>query len=372
MKYYLFLITMAVILFALIFGGCRTLDPSQTTSPPSSTSHTSQKTSTLGTSKLINLRYADTSPPTAWSSTHALQPWLKQIEEATNGRIKFEVYYDQTLCKAADAWQAVITGVADVAFITHSIYPGLTPLTDVMTLPFLPVISSKQSSGIAWRLYERFPSIKNEFKAVHLLEIHTTAPSNVYNNKREIKTLNDWQGLKIRVGQGPPAALMKRLGATPISLATGDIYMGLSKGLIDGSTLNWDGIISYRFYEVVKYRTVVPLSILVQSIVMNNERWNSIPGEMQDAINSKCGFATSEFWGYNMFDSVEPSAIAQIKRNGYSFIEYIPPQEEIQKWIDIGGKPIRASWVADRTSEGLPEAQEILSTVLELANSYEP
>src|SRR5215831_9055105 len=45
----------------------------------------------------IKLTLADQNSPTGWGPSHALQPWVKQVEDATKGRVKIEVYPSQTL-----------------------------------------------------------------------------------------------------------------------------------------------------------------------------------------------------------------------------------------------------------------------------------
>src|SRR5215470_4642154 len=54
----------------------------------------------------IKLTMADPNSPGGWGPSHALQPWVKQVEEATKGRVKIEVYPSQTLIKGVDMWKA--------------------------------------------------------------------------------------------------------------------------------------------------------------------------------------------------------------------------------------------------------------------------
>ena len=60
----------------------------------------------------IKLTLADQNSPTAWGPSHALQPWVKQVEEATKGRVKIEVYPSQTLIKGVDMWKGIRSGIA--------------------------------------------------------------------------------------------------------------------------------------------------------------------------------------------------------------------------------------------------------------------
>ena len=66
---------------------------------------------TAASAQEIKLTLADQNSPTAWGPTHALQPWVKQIEDATKGRVKIEIFPSQTLVKGPDMWRQVRAGV---------------------------------------------------------------------------------------------------------------------------------------------------------------------------------------------------------------------------------------------------------------------
>jgi len=89
--------------------------------------------------------------------SHALQPWVKQVEEATKGRVKIEVYPSQTLIKGVDMWKGIRSGIADIGWCVQGYWPEQTPLSDVMSLPFLPISSAEKGSEALWKLYEKFP-----------------------------------------------------------------------------------------------------------------------------------------------------------------------------------------------------------------------
>ena len=78
-------------------------------------------------------------PDTGWSTVNCAEPWLKQVEAATNGKVKIQAFHGQTLAKGKDMWDAVKTGITDIGWCFHGYWPGLTPLADVISLPALPL-----------------------------------------------------------------------------------------------------------------------------------------------------------------------------------------------------------------------------------------
>ncbi len=184
-----------------------------------------------------------------------------QIEQATKGRVKIEEYYAQTLTKGPNAWEATKSGVADIAWGFHGYWAGMTPLADVVTLPFMPFKSAEQASGILWQLYEKFPALRAQFKDVKVLSLYTTSPYFLINSKKEIKTMEDLNGLRVRVIGGPPTEAFKLLGGTPMMMAFPDTYMNIQKNVVDGMGTCFQGMIGFKLWEVVKYYTYVPLGM---------------------------------------------------------------------------------------------------------------
>src|SRR5262245_66231210 len=76
----------------------------------------------------IKLTLADQNSPTGWGPSHALQPWVKQVEDATKGRVKIEVYPSQTLIKGVDMWKGIRGGIADIGWCVQGYWPEQTPL----------------------------------------------------------------------------------------------------------------------------------------------------------------------------------------------------------------------------------------------------
>ncbi len=316
--------------------------------------------------QVIKLTLADQNPQTGWGPVHALQPWVKKVEDATKGKVKIEVYYSQTLAKGPDIWNAVKSGIADMGWCFHGYWPGMTPLADVITLPSLPFKTAEKGSEVLWKLYEKFPQIRNEFKDVHVLQLWTSAPYFLITTKKQVKTLEDLKGMKIRVTGGPPTDQMKALGAVPMLIPMPDNYISLQKGVIDGMGAPWEAIYAFRLYEVVKYYTIVPLSAVYFSMSVNKQKWNSLPKDIQQAIASVSGLDAAKFWGHNFFDTAEEGVMERVKAGGYEMIKYVVPPEELDRWAKVAGKPLWTDWVKKMESKGHPEAQKIVDATLEM------
>ena len=316
--------------------------------------------------QVITLTLADQNSPAGWGPTNALAPWVKRVEEATKGRVKIQVYPSQTLVKGPQSWNALKSGVADMAWNFHGYWPDLTPLADVITLPSLPFKSAEKGSEVLWKLYEKFPAIQKEFQDVKVLMLWTSNPYFLLTTKKQVKTLEDLKGMKIRVTGGPPTDQMRALGAVPTAIPMPDNYLSLDKGVIDGMGAPWEAIHGFRLYEVAKYYTMAPLSAVYFSLAVNKQKWNSLPKDIQDAIMSVSGLEGSKFWGRNFFDTAEAGVLERVKAGKHEMIKYVVPPEELARWTKVAGEPLWAGWVKKMESKGHPEATQVLNAALEL------
>jgi TRAP-type C4-dicarboxylate transport system substrate-binding protein len=312
----------------------------------------------------IKLTIADQNSPTGWGPSHAMYPWVKEVEAASKGRIKLEVYPSQTLLKGVDMWKGVRSGVADIGWCVHGYWPEQTPLSDVASLPFLPIRSAEQGSEMLWKLYEKYPAMQKEFGDVQPLVLWTSS-SNFFISKKPIKTMDDFKGLKVRVLGGPPTEMAKALGAVPTLFPMPDVYQSLDKGVVDAAAAPWEAVHGFRLYEVGKYYTMAPFYHAYFSLCANKQKMDSLPKEARDAIMSVSGLAGSKFWGKNFFDTAEQGVIERTKAGNYEVNKVIPSPEEAARWTKVAGEPIWEEWVKKNEGKGLKDARDILKTALE-------
>ena len=321
----------------------------------------------VATARPITLTFANQNPETGWSGMHAIGPWARQVEKATGGKVKIQTFYSQTLTKGKDAWDATKNGIADIAWCFHGYWPGMTPLADVISMPALPFKSAEKGSEVLWKLYQKYPAIQKEFADNKVLLLFTSNPYILITARKQVKTMEDIRGMKIRMSGGPPTEMMKALGGTPMMVPMPDNYMSLQKGVIDGMGAPWEAIHGFRLYEVVKYYTEAPLPAVYFSISMNKRKWNSLGKDIQDAIMSVSGLEGSKFWGRNFFDTAKDGVMEQAKITGKSINLYTLPEQERERWLEKAGKPIWRQWVKKMEAKGYSNAQEILDTAVSLS-----
>ena len=201
---------------------------------------------------------------------------------------------------------------------------------------------------------------------MQVLTLWTSHPYILITTKKQVKTLEDVKGLKIRVGGGPPTEQMRALGAIPTLIPMPETYLALNRGVIDGMGAPWEAINAFRLYEIVKYYTIVPVSAVYFSAVVNRDKWESLPKDIQAAMTSVSGLEAAKFFGRNFFDTAEDGVMERVKQGNYQMVKYVFPPEELERWTKVSGEPVWKEWVKKMESRGRPEAQQVFDTTLDL------
>ena len=215
--------------------------------------------------------------------------WMKEIEKASNGRLA-----PKMLTKAVTAppgtFDAVRDGLADVSVILHGMQPARFVLPKAAEFPQLGRTGEINSAAYQ-RIHEKHFARVDEHKGVRVLAVFTHGPGNILTTKKPVNRLEDVAGLKFRVGGGFLGDLLKSLGAVPIVRSGSESYELLSGGIVDATALPYETIVTFNLDRVVKHLTVVPggLYNLTWAVIMNEDKFKSLPKQDQDVINAWSG-----------------------------------------------------------------------------------
>ena len=196
--------------------------------------------------------------------------------------------------------------------------------------------------------------------------IWVSSPYFLITTKKHVKTMDDLKGLKIRVTGGPPTDQIKALGGVPMLIPMPETYEAMDKGVIDGMATNWEAIHAWRQHEVATNYTIVPLSAVYFSLVMNKAKWNSLPKDIQTAIMNVSGLKGSMEMGKGTYDSAEQGVLDLVKGGKYAFNRYNMPADETARWRKLGGEPLWEAWVKKMEAKGHKQARELLNTTVGL------
>ena len=289
-------------------------------------------------------------PPKHLRNINVLQPWVKMIEERTQGKVKITPYYGAALAKPPQTFNSTVSCVADVSEGIAYATPGRFPLTETVMLPELGLETSLSCSKALWHVYKKFPELNKEYAGVKMLWLHVTPAVKLITRKKAVRSLDDLKGLKIRVSGATAVKMGKALGFTPVSMPMGDLYLGLEKGVIEGVALPVEILISRRLGEVSKYVTDIDLGHDTFFVVMNMGTWKKLPADVQRVFEELSGDWAVDFTG-KAWDKFDQEARVKVKAKGIEFISLSPAEDA--KWKKLLS-PIKDEYAAELDGKGLP------------------
>jgi TRAP-type C4-dicarboxylate transport system substrate-binding protein len=284
------------------------------------------------------------------------QDWyLKRVEELSNGKIKFERHWSNSLVPPRELLQALTTGVADVAFVIPQYTPDRLPLLTVQTLP--ERYDDLWVPGMALHDFAQKPYVQEELarqNAVYLVSI----PFPTYNllSQNEVKTIEDLKGMKI-FASGEQAGLVQALGAVPISVPTPEVYTGLERGTGEGAVYPPLLIVDFSLHEAAKYLWEVPLGQKASLLAINKDVWDSLPPDLQEVMKTAAADTLQYGSGYHKIvqeDGNEKEAIDKMEQAG---VTIIPASDEAKATVEAAISPLWEAWAKQMDEAGLPGTQ---------------
>jgi len=291
-------------------------------------------------------------PPGAMPPTQILAPWCERIAADSGQRLKCQVYPAMQLGGTpAQLIDQVKDGVVDIAFTLPGYTAGRFPIMEVFELPFM-TNSAEAASRAAWDFYGKY-AVK-EFAGIKPLMFATHDEGYLHTRDRQIKTLADFKGLKLRAPTRQTNKLLAALGASPVGMPLPAVADAVSKGTIDGFALPWEVIPSVKLHEMVKYHTETDpsrpaLYTAVFVLAMNPAKFESLPADLRAVIEKNSGAALSQQAGHTWDASQAPGRKPAVDRGN---VFYTVPPAEVDRWIQAS-HPLYDDWVADMDKRGL-------------------
>jgi TRAP-type mannitol/chloroaromatic compound transport system substrate-binding protein len=240
----------------------------------------------------------------------------KRVAACTGGKFQIQVFAGGEIVPGLQVLDAVQNGTVQCGHTAPYYYWGKDAAFALDTaVPF--GLNARQM--IAWQLFGGGLDLFREFyKGYNVYNIpcgNTGAQMGGWYRK-EIKTVADLKGLKMRIG-GFAGKTLEKLGVVPQQLAAGDIYPALEKGTVDA--VEWVGPYDDEklgFNKVAKYYYYPgwweggpQLDLFV-----NLAEWQKLPKEYQNILEAACGEANT--WMVAKYDAQNPAALKRLIAGG--------------------------------------------------------
>ncbi|WP_461211567.1 TRAP transporter substrate-binding protein [Desulfocurvus sp. DL9XJH121] len=233
--------------------------------------------------KTFNLTYSTYFTPKYTLLVEPMQNFAKNVAERTNGNVKIELYLGAQLYKAKEEIPACERGDIDMTSPLDTYSSGIIPAMGIGGLPFL----FKDAATIQKALHEGLwdLGVKDELLKHNLVLLGAASVGGyqVYS-KDPVTKPEDFKGKLWGVSGSTASKICEAMGGSPTTLSSGELYLALQRGLIDGCTRPLLTGAGRKLDEVVKHLTVANMYYCNSFLVINKTVWDTMPKAYQDVL----------------------------------------------------------------------------------------
>jgi TRAP-type transport system periplasmic protein len=194
---------------------------------------------------------------------------------------------------------------------------------------------------------------QDEFKEVVPLALHVHGPGVIHTVDKQVRTVADLKGLKVRGPTRQVTKLLGFLGATPVGMPLPGIPDALSKGTINGAVIPWEVVPSVKVHELTKFHAEFDpaggcLYTTTFVMGMNRNKYNSLPADLKKIIDDNSGMATSAWLGKTQQGNDPIGRKSASDRGNTIFTVGLAEAQEFRR----ASRLVEVEWVEDMNKRG--------------------
>ena len=249
-------------------------------------------------------------------------PFENAVKEQSKGELAIKTFPGGALNSDVRMQYSILTqGVADIAYVLPGHTGDLFPITSAISLPNF----AKSAVDGTNKLWNAKALIGAEFKG-KILALWSGPTSVLVTRDQPVRSLQDVQGMRVRVASPQEAVFVESYGASPIAQPAILASQNLANGVIDAISIGAGAIPIFHLEESAKYVTVgTPSSTAAFVLLMNQSAFDDLTPQQQDWIVAASGKALS-LKAAEAFDEINARAIDYVTDKGLEVI-YLPPAE---------------------------------------------
>ena len=225
--------------------------------------------------------------PVAHPSVTMMNAVAKEVTDQTGGAVVIQTFPNGQLGSSRDLIEATSSSAIQMVDEGAAQFGQFVSEFSILEAPYIwkdpahirramasPVLAEMNAKLVASR---RMRVIGSTYYGTR----HVTA------GKREVKTVADLQGFKLRIPEVDTYRTMAEAwGARPTPLNIGELYLALSQGAVDGQENPLPTIQSSKFFEVQKYLVLTAHIMTPRLIVINEDSWSSLDAKQQGILQA--------------------------------------------------------------------------------------
>ena len=267
----------------------------------------------------------------------AVELFRNHVQNKTGGSVKIEVFHASQLGNEKEILEGLKMGTIELGTITTGPVPTLFKPIMVFDIPYL-----FPNQVVAWDVLDgpfgrKLMEEMRKVTGIRTLAISENGYRHFVTSEKQIKSVADMKGLKIRTMENPAhMKMVEALGASPTPVAFGELYMALQQGVVDGCELPMTLINNGKYYEVQKH-TILDGHLYNPLIMFVNDKvWGKLSEDQKAAL----------YEGAQLFNIAQraiserqvQSGILNVTEKGMTV--YVPTAAQLNEFRSVSQPPV--------------------------------
>lgn len=204
----------------------------------------------------------------------------QQVEKASNGQLKVEVYDSAQLYKGSEIPQAVGSGAVDMGLVLIDEYAGTIPAVGIFSVAFM-----FPSYEVLGKAADPGSPIRKEIDELirktgtRVMWWQDYGPVQLLSKGAPVVEPSQMKGKKVRVLGKPSGDFIKALGGVPVKIGGSEQFLAYQRGTVDVGMTGTTAIQSRKLYEVMDAVTITNHAQTEFLIVINDKLWNTLSAQ---------------------------------------------------------------------------------------------
>ncbi|HHX74517.1 MAG TPA: TRAP transporter substrate-binding protein [Firmicutes bacterium] len=314
--------------------------------------------------EVVELTFAHPFPATHHHHTGIIMPFVEEIEEKSNGRVKITVHPGGSITTGTSAIDDITSGAVDMTWTLQGYTAGRFPLTELIEA-FDHFQSAEEATETIWGLFEKSEAFREEYSDYKVFNMYVTDIGDVYTANKPIRTPDDLNGVKLRSASPMVDRSLARFGAITAGMPMPDAYDNIDRGVVDGLATGASAIPTYKLHEVLNYATEgMNLYVSPQVMAISWDAWNKLSEEDQKLFETIGGKALS-IKSAKLYDELHADGVKAMKEAGMEVHELSPAEKAA--FVEKAATVV-TEYIAELEAKGLP-GQEVYDLMIEIRDS---
>ena len=309
--------------------------------------------------------------PNSPAQTVLLEPWAERVRADSDGRIDIRIHPSMSLGgRPSDLVEQVESGEVDMIWTLAGYTPGRFPRTEVFELPAVHFRSAYATNRA---IIANEDLIAPDYDGLKPLLVHVHAGNAIHLRDRDATRPVDLRDLRLRTPSRTGGWLIDTWQAEPVAMPLPEVPTAIESGRIDGA------LIPFEAYSAINLQDHVSHSVLgsdgsrfgtsVFLFLMNEDRFNALPEDLQAVINDNIGLELAKEMGYAWDDLEVPGRMSQYDqltkinlKQIYAFEDL--SEQVVERWIeDMAKQGIDGRVLVDSARKYVARYSRVITTL---------